>query len=624
MRLFWRLLGYLKPYLRRLITASILLAISGALMAVVISTVKPLVNHVLLRKPLSSVAQPDGAVGPDILQRVLELLPIKQVWSWAEANAYVQVPLLIVLIFLFRSVFLYFGQYSTIKAGAAVIRDIRNELYESIAYQSLGFFRDHPTGLIISRILNDVLRLQRVTTIVLADLVRVCAMVPFLVLVAFYHEWRMSLLAMIALPLLGYPMVRLGKRLRRASTASQESMALVANRLTESVMGVKIVQSFGMESYEIERFRDAISRMLRADLRAGRAQALAPAVMELLGAVVGGALFYFAGLHIARGNLDPGNFAVVLFCLGLLFMSQRKLNTLYAEIQNALAAAARVFDMLDRQRDITDAPEATPLPPFSENIGFRDVGFSYGEERVLDGINLTIRKGETVALVGPSGSGKTTLANLLPRFYDPTSGGIFIDGRDIRKATLSSIRSQIGLVTQETVLFDDSIRNNIAYGRSEEDLERVKEVARASQAHDFIENLPRGYETELGEFGTRLSMGQRQRITIARALLKDPPILVLDEATSALDSESELLVQKALDVLMRGRTSIVIAHRLATVRDADRILVMDSGRIIEEGSHRELLAKGGAYARLYEIQFKGVISPSSVGTESGRRRPKET
>jgi subfamily B ATP-binding cassette protein MsbA len=285
-------------------------------------------------------------------------------------------------------------------------------------------------------------------------------------------------------------------------------------------------------------------------------------------------------------------------------MSQRKLNALYAEIQNALAAAARVFDMLDRQRDIVDAPDAEPLAPFSESITFRDVGFSYGDERVLEEIELTIRKGETVALVGPSGSGKTTLANLLPRFYDPTSGSIAVDGRDIRGATLASLRGQIGLVTQETVLFDDSVRNNIAYGRAEERLERVMEVARASQAHDFIEKLPAGYDTELGEFGARLSMGQRQRLTIARALLKDPPILVLDEATSALDSESELKVQKALDILMQGRTSIVIAHRLATVRGADRILVMDAGRIVEDGSHKELLARGGAYARLYELQFK--------------------
>jgi subfamily B ATP-binding cassette protein MsbA len=606
MSVLWRLFGYMRPYLARMALAASLLAVSGALMAAIISTVKPLVNEVLLGgEPQVTAAE---AGGPDILRQVQQWLPLDELAGWAREHAFVQVPLLIVAIFFIRGIFIYFGQYLTIKSGASVIRDLRTALYESVAYQSLGFFMTHPTGSILSRVLNDVARLQRVSTIVLADLVRVSAMVPFLLFTAFYHEWRMSLVALIALPLLGYPMVRLGKRLRRASTASQENMARVANLLSESVSGVKVVQGFGMEAYEVGRFREAVNRMLRADLKAGRAQALAPAVMELLAAIVGAALFYMAGLHIARGNLNPGDFSVVLFALGLLFMSIRKLNALYAEIQNALAAAVRVFDMLDQERKVQDAPGATPLPPFAERIAFEGVGFSYGDEPVLQEIDVTIERGETVALVGPSGSGKSTLANLLPRFYDPTSGRVSLDGHDVRQLTLASLRGQIGLVTQETVLFDDTVRNNIAYGGAEIPLERVIEVARASQSHEFIEKLPEGYDTMLGERGARLSMGQRQRITIARALLKDPPILVLDEATSALDAESEALVQQALDGLMRGRTSLVIAHRLATVRRADRILVMDAGRIVEQGSHSELLARGGAYARLHELQFKEAPS----------------
>jgi subfamily B ATP-binding cassette protein MsbA len=610
MRDLWRLLGYLKPYVGRMTLAAVLLAMSGALMAAVVSTVKPLVNQVLLPGVFSGPVTAERApeVGGDILSAVRDWLPVESLSRWLGEHAFVQVPLLIIAIFFVRGVFLYIGQYLTIKSGAMLIRDLREELYSAVTFQSLPFFQAHPTGLILSRILNDVQRVQRMTTMQLADLVRVSAMVPFLLLTALYHDWRMSLVTLVMLPLLGYPMINLGKKMRRASTASQENLALVASRLTESITGVKVVQGFGMEHYEIGRFREALRLMLRADLRAGRARSLAPSVMELLGAVVGAALFYLAGFYIARGRLDPGNFTVVLLCLGMLFMSIRRLNAVYSEMQNALAAATRVFEMLDREREIADQPGASPLPAFSEEIRFDRVGFSYGDEQVLRDIELTIARGETVALVGPSGSGKSTLANLLPRFYDPTSGRILVDGQNIREVTLESLRGQIGLVTQETVLFDDTVRNNIAYGREEVPLDRVIDSAQDSQAHEFIEQLPRGYDTALGERGTRLSMGQRQRITIARALLKDPPLLILDEATSALDAESEVLVQRALERLMQGRTSIVIAHRLATVRNADRILVLERGQIVEQGTHQALLARAGVYARLYELQFKESAS----------------
>jgi subfamily B ATP-binding cassette protein MsbA len=605
MNVLRRLAGYVRPYLGRLVAATLMLVLSGALMGAVVSTVKPLVNNVLLGQVEEAASETAAEAGPDILREVRDWFPRERIARWTREHAFVEVPLLLVLIYLIRSTLGYFGQFFLIRTGCCVIRDLRLNLYRAVAYQSPGFFREHPTGVILSRILNDVQVVRHVVTTSLAHGVRVAAMVPILLAVAFLHEWRMSLLVTVALPLLGWPMVRLGRKLRSASTLSQQKMAEVAHKVSESVSGVRVVQSFGMEPYEIGRFERSVHGVLRAELRAGRATSLAPALIELFGAMVGAALFYVAGRGIAARALDPGDLGVVMVCLGVLFASTRRLNALYAEIQRALAAAVRVFDMLDREREIRDLPGARELPPFGESIRFEGVDFSYGDENVLEGVDLAIRKGEVVALVGPSGAGKSTLANLLPRFFDATRGRVLIDGHDVREVTLSSLRGQIGIVTQETVLFDDTVRNNIAYGREDCPLERVIEVARATQAHEFINRLPEGYDTVIGEGGDRLSMGQRQRLTIARALLKDPPVLILDEATSALDAKSEALVQQALEVLKRGRTSLVIAHRLATIRRADRIVVIDEGRIVEVGSHRELLAREGVYARLHALQFRG-------------------
>jgi len=598
-----RILGYMRPYLAQVLAAAVMLAIAGVMMSMVVATLKPLINQVLLVRPEAAAETVTVNPDEDFLERLIDWLPVEEVATWLRKRPMAKVPILLVLVFLIRGILLYFGEYLTRKTGSAIIRDLRANLHDSLVYQAPSFFRAHQTGEVLSRLLNDIHLIKLMSTRLLADFV---AMGPAMLILVLIYDWRMTLFALVVLPVMGYPVVRLGKRLRKAATRSQEQTATAANQLKESVAGAKIIQAFSMEGIAVQRFHQTLAQLFQVDLQASRAASASGPIVELVGAIAGGVLFFVAGRGIASGAIDPGNFMVVVGGLAFLFMSARRLNQINVEAQQALAAAKRVFTMMDWPLEVTERTDAVKLETPPREIHFDNVSYSYPEsdERALEDIQLRLRRGEMVALVGPSGAGKTTLANLMMRFADPTAGAVTMDGHDQQALTLDSVRGNIGLVTQETILFDDTVSCNIAAGRREAPIDDVRKAAVAAHADDFVTNLPEGYQTQLGEDGARLSMGQRQRLTIARALYKDPPFLVLDEATSALDAESEDQIQQAMKTLLEGRGSLVIAHRLATIREADRIVVLDDGRIVEEGDHQTLIDRGGLYAHLHELQFR--------------------
>ncbi len=492
-----------------------------------------------------------------------------------------KVPVLLISIFLIRGILLFFGDYLTRKTGSAVIRDLRADLHDSLIYQAPSFYRRHQTGEVLSRLLNDVHLIKLMSTQVFADFFRVSAMAPAMLILVLLYDWKLTLFALIVLPVMGYPVVRLGRRLRKAATRSQQQTAIAANQLKESVSGVKIIQAFSMEEISVDRFRQTLRQPLQGR-PPGRPR------RRCLGADHRGrrrnrrrrSLLLCGPRASHRAPSTPAISSSFSGASTFLFMSARRLNQINVEVQQAMSAANRVFAMMDWPREVTERPEPRLFAADPQEIHFDDVVYTYpdSDEPALKGIQLKIRRGEMVALVGPSGGGKTTMANLMLRFADPTSGpGRRWTGTTSAISTLASVRGHIGLVTQETTLFDDTVSCNIAAGRRDADPALVRRAAVAAQADDFVSALPEGYDTMLGEDGARLSMGQRQRLTIARAFFKDPPFLVLDEATSALDAESEDQVQQAMNVLLEGRGSLVIAHRLATIREADRIVVLEGG-----------------------------------------------
>jgi subfamily B ATP-binding cassette protein MsbA len=517
-----------------------------------------------------------------------------------------QVAWAIVGLYLMKGIGGYFSDYLMADVGQRVVRDLRNRFHAHLLQQSAAFFARRTTGQLLSRLTNDVGQVQHAVSETIGDLLQEGLAVVGYAALLFYYDPRLALVCLTGAPVIVYPLAQLGRRLRKTTRRSQEALEQLSHVAAESFIGHRIVKAFGAERREAQKFQAASAGLHRTNMTVTRLVSVLPPTMELLGAfAIAGALYY--GSHqIAVGRLTPGEFTAFIAALFLMYGPIKKLSRVNASLQQAIAAAERIFEMMDRHTEVREAPHATALPPFRRAIEFENVVFTYDDSHarpILRGVTISVCAGQMVAIVGRSGAGKTTLVNLVPRFYDVTGGRILVDGTDIRDVTVASLRAQIGIVTQETILFDDSVSRNIAYGRPEASVQEIEAAARAAHAHEFIVNLPQGYDTFIGERGQRLSGGQRQRLAIARAILKDSPILVLDEATSSLDTESELLVQHALANLMKNRTSFVIAHRLSTIRRADAIIVMDRGRVVETGRHDELLARGKLYARLYELQL---------------------
>lgn len=572
MRAFLRLLRYARPYRARLASAILAMLVYGAASAYLAYLIKPIFDEVLPnRERLGSVA---GAL---------------------------------IGVYLLKGLGSYFSTYLMAEVGQRVVMDLRNGLYHHILGQSAGFFARRTTGQLMSRITNDVGQVQQAVSETTGDLTRESLALFGYAGLLFYYDPRLALVCMTGAPLVLYPLVRLGQRLRRTTRRSQEALENMSHVSAEAFTGHRIVKAFATEAREAEKFGQASYGLYRTNMKVTSVLSVVPPLMEFLGGIGIAAALWYGSRQIAANRLTAGEFTSFIAALFLMYGPAKKLSRVNANLQQSVAASERIFELLDTHTEVHEVPGAGPLPAFHLTIEFRDVSFGYEDghgRSILRGVSFTVRAGQMIAIVGRSGAGKTTLVNLLPRFYDVTGGAIVIDGYDIRQVTLQSLRAQIGIVTQETVLFDDTIAHNIAYGSSTASRAEIEAAAHAAHAHEFIVGLPEGYDTTIGERGQRLSGGQRQRLAIARALLKNSPILILDEATSSLDSESELLVQDALINLMLNRTSFVIAHRLSTIRRADAIMVLERGRVAEIGRHDELLARpGGAYAKLYELQL---------------------
>lgn len=572
MTIYVRLLKYIRPYLPRVAVAILCIILAASANLYVPWIMRDVIDEVLTTKNMSMLN--NIAIG-------------------------------IVVVFFLRGIFLYGQTYLMSYIGQKVIIDIRENVYRHLQCLSLSYFEKRQTGKIMSYVTNDVAAVQSALVDSMIELVTEGMTLLGSLGAMFYMHWQLSLLTLVTMPLVGQAMNIFGKKLRTSSTAIQERAADITSILQESISSVRVIKSFAREDYEIERFKKENHKNFRAQMKNSQIMATLNPVVEFLAAIGITMIIWYGGREVINSHLTAGSLIAFLIYAVNLSNPIKRLSRVYGNIQKALSAAERVFEVLDTQSEIKDMPGAKDLAVINGYVALNNVTFEYKKgEAALEKVTLEVNPGQVVAIVGPSGAGKTTIANMLPRFYDPAEGNITVDGIDIKTITLKSLREQIGIVPQETILFNGSVSDNILYGRLDASKEEVVNAAKAANAHNFIMDMPGGYETQIGERGSKLSGGQRQRISIARAILKNPRILILDEATSALDTESEKLVQEAVDKLMMGRTSFVIAHRLSTVQRADMIVVMERGRIVERGTHAELLALGGLYSKLYQVQFE--------------------